>query len=90
MVMVLKMMPLYHLMVIILHKKELHLIVVGEQAIIHLTMVLWVTRSIYDCALSVQASNMFFVIDDGKRLNPLQLGVAFLYPLKTSENLKVF
>ena len=27
---------------------------------------------------------------DNELLNPLQPGVAFLYPLKTSENLKVF
>ena len=29
-------------------------------------------------------------IKDSDNINPLQPGVAFLYPLKTSENLKVF
>ena len=43
---------------------------------------------------SINAYYMWGIIESGKNFvdvfNPLQPGVAFLYPLKTSENLKVF
>ena len=65
MVMVVKVMVLKHLMVIILHQKELHLIGVREQAIIHFTMVLgyqiqMIVPSLFRCEIC------FYATDDGK------------------------
>ena len=50
-----------HLMVVILHQKEYHLIGVGEQAIntSHNGVGSWDSD---DCALSVQASNVFSLL----------------------------
>ena len=61
MVMGVKVMVLCHLMVVILHQKEFHLIGVGEQAIntSHNGVGSWDSD---DCALSVQASNVFLLL----------------------------
>ena len=40
--------------------------------------------------LNLKVSMIFFYIIHETFINPLQSGVVFLYPLKTSENLQVF